>query len=92
MREALDSIDELYSEKGVSTANNFEKGFQIKGKESTVPCDAEGGSRMGNTYVKISKEDIKMIAESILNEGSDMIRIMFGVKALRKIMCGGDEN
>lgn len=48
-------------------ANNFEKGFQIKGKESGVPNDPEGGSRMGNTYVKMNMEDIKMIAESIIN-------------------------
>ena len=76
----------------MNVANNFEKGFQIKGIESGVPSDPEGGSRMGNTYVKMNMEDIKIIAESILSESSDMIRIVFGVKALRKIMSGGDEN
>lgn len=73
-------------------ANNFEKGFQIKGKDNGVPSDTEGNSRMSNTYVKMNMEDIKIIAESILSESSDMIRIVFGVKALRKIMSGGDEN
>ena len=47
---------------------------------------------MGNTYVKMHIEDIKMIAESILKESNDMLRILFGVKALRKLMCNGDQN
>jgi hypothetical protein len=47
---------------------------------------------MGNTYVKMNMDDIKLIAESILNETNDMIRIVFGVKALRKIICGGNQN
>ena len=98
LREALDYIDDerQYPDKQgggtISAANNFEKGFQLKGKESAVPSDPERGSRMGNTYVKMNMEDIKMIAESILNETNDMMRILFGVKALRKLMCSGDEN
>ena len=98
LREALDYIDDerQYSDKQgggtISAANNFEKGFQLKGKESAVPSGPEMGSKMGNTYVKMNMEDIKMIAESILNETNDMLRILFGVKALRKLMCSGDEN
>ena len=57
-----------------------------------MPSDAEKGSKMGNTYVKMNINDIKLIAESILNETNDMIRIVFGVKALRKILCCGDQN
>jgi hypothetical protein len=57
-----------------------------------VPSDAEKGSKMGNTYVKMNIDDIKLIAESILNETNDMIRIVFGVKALRKIICSINQN
>jgi hypothetical protein len=57
-----------------------------------VPSESEKGSKMGNTYVKMNMEDIKLITDSILNETNDIIRIVFGVKALRKILCGGNQN
>lgn len=47
---------------------------------------------MENSYVKMEVQDLDLIHEAVMCENAgDMLRIFFGVKALRKVVCTGDE-
>jgi len=36
-------------------------------------------------------QDLDIIVDAIMNESTDILRLFFGVKALRKVVCTGDE-
>ncbi len=64
------------------TVSTFDKNFVIS---ETVPT-----KQIAATYLKLSFQDLPLIAEAISNN-SDQLRLFFGCKALRKILSTGSE-
>ncbi len=78
----------------------FEKKFVVRGIESEGVKDRRNDDQDGettttllNTYVKVQPEDVASVVVAIVwKEGADMLRVLFGVKALKKMVCSGDQN
>ena len=66
----------------METVSTFEKNFTIS--------ETTSAKQIANTYMKLSIADLHLIVDAI-NNNTDMLRLFFGCKALRKILSTGNE-
>jgi len=66
----------------METVSTFDKNFII--------TEATSKNQIIATYMKLSLKDLPLIIDAI-NNNSDMLRLFFGCKALRRIVSTGNE-
>ena len=67
----------------METVSTFDKGFKI--------TETTSANQIAATYMKLSVADLTLIVDAI-NNNTDLLRLFFGCKALRKILSTGNEH